>query len=274
MPFPVLSRPAIAVAIALLVSCTVESPGSAAGGAAATNAAVTAPDTGTADDSRLEPWIAKGRVTDSAGNPLAGVQVRATHTMFHASHLYATTDAEGRYRIELSGVQPSSWRVGAAIEREFEGTRYVQALHVDSHDGFPGSEGAVRHLEWRTGGEDGNGSWHGASAPVLQAGEGRVDGRQLVLRLEPLALIDGRSGGPLELRVDGDVVHGIPIGRYRASVRHEPPGGPRRALAVRDAERGDAAFAPTVELSVRDDRHGYPVLPVEVEVPAGVEWTR
>lgn len=64
------------------------------------------------------PYIMTGVVKNSAGQPLSGVEVFADNTLslYHNMNALGTTDAQGRYRIELP-CEVGTWRPGAYVQR-------------------------------------------------------------------------------------------------------------------------------------------------------------
>ncbi|MGY1458549.1 hypothetical protein ACW5F0_07875 [Luteimonas sp. A534] len=254
-------RPLCALAlsglVALLSSCDA---GSVAGSGPAKEPALLQ---AAADTS--EPYVVKGRVTDATGAPITGVEVHADHTLLYDSHVFGITDANGEYRIELAGIEPSSWRVGATVVREFEGARHVTPLHVDDPAAFAGRGGAIRNLQWRLSGSDGKDGTLGAHAYIYSRG-GYVDPEHIEVRFEPIELIDGSRGEPFTRTPDGSMLTDIPLGRHHVSVRYLPPGSEALRLPVRVRDTG--GFMPSVEAGFRV-RYNVPLMELEVEVPPG-----
>lgn len=230
---------------------SVTSPANAAAGSAA-------------GGSGTEPYVVSGRVTDTLGQPLAGVEVFADHTMYYNANIFDVTGDDGRYRILLGESEPSSWRVAAYIERSFEGRAYRMRLHEVDKAVFAGRLGAVRDLQWRLSGSDGSGGWYGEEGHVYLQG-GHVDSRHVVVTFKPIALIDG-SRGPAFTRVpDSTRLNDLPVGRYVVSVEYAPPGGPVTTLPVR--ERFEEAYAPSIEVGGKQDGYGRMDLQIEALVP-------
>ena len=213
----------------------------------------------------VEANTVTGRVTDAAGNPIAGVEVFADHTLLYDANLLARTDADGYYRIDLGAVSPSSWTVGAYLTRDFHGTKYEMRLHPENPDPFTGHDGAVRNLHWLLTGEDGNGGALGAQGYVYQEG-GFVEPNELRIDLTPIELIDGTRGGETVTRIPvGSTLYDVAIGRYTVVVRHESPDGRVTVLPVRERFGGD--FADSIETSGRGSRDGNYLLELEVQAP-------
>ena len=63
-----------------------------------TASAVTAAPT---KDDKPEPFIARGRVTTTAGEPIPGAVVTLENTLFYRSHAEVRTAADGTYRVEI-----------------------------------------------------------------------------------------------------------------------------------------------------------------------------
>lgn len=94
-------------------------------------------------------YIVTGRIITEGGQPLAGVQVTAMHTVSY-TYSSAVTDAQGRYRLTLPQ-QLGSWAVGASMTLTFDGQDFDVPLSPEDDTPFAGSQGAVRDFVYRAG---------------------------------------------------------------------------------------------------------------------------
>jgi hypothetical protein len=227
-----------------------------------------APTPPTANVNTPEPYIMKGRVTNSAGEPLEGVEVFADNTLLYDSNLVDVTDAEGYYRIDLNGIMPSSWQGAAYVETTYEGNYYMIRLEADNEQAFAGVDGAIRNFTWRVQGEIPGGGYHGALAYVYtnftDEWPENYDDAFVKLTFTPQGpLIDGSTGETLVLSPDGGEIRDIPIGRYTVTAQYEEPGQEPRSLRVNlddlddvyEASKtftfyDDALYGPMIELGL------------------------
>lgn len=213
-----------------------------------------------------EPYVVKGRVTDSHGNPLEGIRVFANHTVFYNMNIFAATDADGNYRIELGDIIPSSWLVGAYLEREFHGDTFEYSLHPVEYGAFAGVNGAIRDLEWRLSGKAPE-DWHYGGLVTVDAELYDVDTEFVELTLVPVGpLIDGSTGKTISGLLDRGVeLADIPVGNYRATARYLPVDGPAQELLVRVRDEGQ--YAASVTAPLKNNLQLGHLLPLEVRLP-------
>ncbi len=202
-----------------------------------------------------EPYVVKGRVTDSQGNPLSGVEVFADNTAYYDMNVFGLSDENGYYRIELGDITPSSWQVGAYIEREFEGQRLEFALHVEDDTVFAGVDGAIRNLEWRISGETLGGGYYGGLVYVYTS-EVAIENYEFEyfeLTFTPDGpLIDGTTGETFAVRLEnGSEIRGVPIGRYTVTARYAEPGSEAIPLLIRP--RFQETYGTSATLVFEDD---------------------
>lgn len=193
------------------------------------------PTTPTADVNTPEPYIMKGRVTNSAGEPIEGIEVFADNTLLYDSNLVDVTDADGYYRIDLNGFNPSSWQGAAYLETTFEGQYYNIRLESDNEQAFAGVDGALRNFTWRVRGEIPGGGFHGALAFVYINFEWPENYNDSFVKLTftPQGpMIDGSTGETLVLSPNGGEIRDIPIGRYTVTAQYEKPGLEARPLRI------------------------------------------
>jgi hypothetical protein len=187
---------------------------------------------------RLEPFIVKGKVTDSNGTPLSGVEVVANNTLLYDANGLGTTDANGNYRIELI---IGSWQMTASMMREFNGQTYRIDLTPDNDAAFAGSEGAIRNFVWQSsGGKAQQGSVFAYSDNTVEF----LETQYIELSLEPQGLLlDGSSGqtitGMLTHTADGDGLINVPLGRYKITARYLVPGETPAVLEIKPRNSGE-----------------------------------
>lgn len=202
-----------------------------------------------------EPYIVKGQVTDTQGNPLAGIEVFADNTAGYNTNLYGVSDANGFYRIDLSGIVPSSWRVGAYLEREYNGFTYDFSLHPDNDAVFAGVEGAIRNLQWRLSGETPEGGYYGGL--VYFYTDDSIDTQYVELTFVPDGpLVDGSAGQSFTATApDGLSIPDVPLGRYTVTARYTPPSEAPSPLLIRVRDVGEYQSSTTADF-IPDDLYG------------------
>src|SRR5690625_2190849 len=95
----------------------------------------------------VEPFVVKGRLTNSAGDPIAGAELFLYFTLGYNRNLLTTSDADGNYRFDLKGLPGNStWRVGAEIKGSFEGQEYRFTVHPADDSSITAADGAVRDI--------------------------------------------------------------------------------------------------------------------------------
>lgn len=204
----------------------------------------------------IEPGVLQGRVVDARGAPLAGAQVSAHHTLLENRTLTATSDTDGRYRLDVS--RPAgAWTAAAHLSRDHRGTTYVIDLAPDAPAPFAGSDGALRDFTWRLQGErDDDLGHHGM--PVIyelaifadpqHPGE-FLDAEHVELTLVPDGpLLDGSTGGTItrfgKRTADGPALVDIPLGVYTITGRYVAPQHGARPLLLRVRDSGE--FVPAL----------------------------
>lgn len=216
----------------------------------------------------VESYIVKGQVTDTQGNPLAGVEVFADNTAGYNTNLFGVSDANGFYRIDVSGIVPSSWQVGAYLEREYNGYTYDFSLHPDNDTVFAGVDGAIRNLQWRLSGETPEGGYYGGLV-YFYIGYSNVDidTQYVELTFVPDGpLVDGSAGqGFTTLSADGLSIPDVPIGRYTVTARYVPPGEAPTPLLIRTRDVGEYQSSTTADF-IPDDLYGM-LMELEVSRP-------
>lgn len=237
----------------------------------------------------------QGRVTDSAGQPLAGVMI----------HIYGTTMAGANTRFEKpTGADGRfSQRVpegiyGVRAEYVLEGeTSYTLALHpIDGitarqHDS---EEGIAKDFVWlvsglrpgSTPGEPGThnepNKYYGGSLQISAHVEGFAteppfpDGSTLIAELTPRgALLDGRPAQPLTFRRTFSpsirsssywYPSDIPLGRYALRLSLEKPGQPAKPLTLKQSLDFNGDFKPTVDVDVLPSTTTGTALPIQITV--------
>jgi Carboxypeptidase regulatory-like domain len=186
----------------------------------------------------LEPFIVKGKVTDTQGAPLAGVEVVANNTLLYDTNGLGTTDANGNYRIELI---IGSWQMTASMMRDFKGQAYRIDLTPDNDATFAGSEGAIRNFVWQSsGGKAQQGSVFVYSDITVEF----LETQYIELTLEPQGpLLDGSNGqtitGMLTHTADGDGLINVPLGRYKITARYLAPAETPMVLEIKPRNSGE-----------------------------------
>ena len=174
---------------------------------------------------------ATGKVTDTEGNPVKGVEVVIDNTMIHASYSLGNTDANGNYEIQLPKV--GTFMASAQIVKQYNGRRYELDLDPDVYEGFS-IDGAVRNFQWKLTGERPEGEgYYGATVGLNKSLYSSIyDEENIEFTLTPVGnLIDGSKGKTLKMKSGkpysktyGYLVD-IPLGRYEMTAYYNGEGG-------------------------------------------------
>jgi hypothetical protein len=177
-----------------------------------------------------ENGYATGKVTDTKGNPLAGVEVAVENTLVgYHSTANGVTDSKGLYKIKLSNV--GTFHASAYLNKEFNGKQYKLELHCENNDAF-GNEGAVRNFQWKLAGTkpvalDG---FYGATIELYNEPGYYINEENIILTITPVGpLIDGSTGTTITRRpvvTSYSVVNDIPLGKYTVTASYN--GAPLR----------------------------------------------
>jgi len=205
-----------------------------------------------------EPYVVKGIVVNPQGQPIKGALITIDNQLLYNSNSQAVTDAQGRYRIELSTLA-ATYMAYAEYSTVYGGVEHSIDLLPDNDNPFAGSEGAVRNFTVKLDSSTGTGGSgevlfymmdliHPLD-PVLEP-PNRDD---VTLTLEPVgAMLDGTVGGDKIVSKgsnsnNGYGVHNVPIGKYKVSAVYAPPGAEPQQMLIRVLSRGqDNAFAESV----------------------------
>lgn len=174
-----------------------------------------------------ENGYATGKVTDTQGKPLAGVEIAVENTLVgYHSTANAVTDSKGNYSVKVSNV--GTFHTSAYLARTFNGKQYKLALHSDTNDPF-GNEGGVRNFQWKLAGEKPQTieGFYGASIEIHNEPGYYIDQEDIVFTLTPVGnLIDGSTGSVLTLQSGQPQTPGygyvvdIPLGKYTLSATY------------------------------------------------------
>ncbi|MBL0693891.1 carboxypeptidase-like regulatory domain-containing protein [Comamonas sp. JC664] len=202
-----------------------------------------------------EKNVVKGKATDTAGRPLAGVEVVADNQVLYNSDVVGVTGADGTYRLEL-GQAAATWNTSARLKRDFNGRSYTFELHPSNASPFAGNEGAVRDFDWRLTGARPGGGFYGSGVFFRLADyvdpadpDQALQDEHMELTLTPVGpLVDGSTGSPVTGRGtstgDGFGMPDVAIARYTVTGRYAPPGQAVRPLLVR--VQGEDTYADSV----------------------------
>lgn len=185
------------------------------------------PDNST--NTTAEKGVVKGRITDSQGNPVANAQVVIEHTVYYASYVYATSDANGYYK---TVVPNGSWKASVQIQRNYLGQTYTFDLHPDNAEPFAGTNGAVRNFSWKLSGTKPEGGFYGSYVAVYPEPGAAFLMEDVELTLSPEgALADGSTGQIItrslaDIGGGEDGIKDVPIGKYAISARNKSTNQP------------------------------------------------
>lgn len=185
-----------------------------------------------------EDGYATGKVVNSQGKPIAGAKILLDNTMYYASYIHGTTQADGRYKIK---VKDGVWRTFAYVESSYNGKTYRMELYPDKTDSFS-EEGAERNFTWKL---EGRMPWeaesyYGGSITLSTDFDFEDDIEDVELHFKPLGiLIDGSTGSDFILQFGHQKwtnryeLMDIPIGRYSVKAVLKGSGQPR-PLRIQD----------------------------------------
>jgi hypothetical protein len=183
---------------------------------------------------------ATGKVTDTKGNALAGIEVIVENTLL-GNHTYASgvSDSKGNYKIKLPNV--GTFHASAYVKKAYNGKTYELPLHPDKNESFS-NEGAVVNFQWKLSGPmptEMEGFYGGSAYIYNHPGRYILDEHNIEFTLKPVGnLIDGSAGQTI-VRRSGEpqtVSYGrlmdIPIGRYTVTATYLT-GGTKVPLTLR-----------------------------------------
>lgn len=186
------------------------------------------PDPGGVEEKK---GYATGKVVDTQGKPLQGVEVVIENTMIYNSSLVVFTDAKGLYKVKLP--QVGTFAASASIKRKLNGKTYTLSLHPNMDEEFS-IDGAVRNFEWKLTGARGSAlqGHYGATVSLNKYVMSQVyDSENIEFKLVPKGLlVDGSTGATLILRPGQphteayDYLIDIPLGRYEISAIYKGNG--------------------------------------------------
>lgn len=218
-----------------------------------------------------EAGVMKGRVTDAAGQPLAGVEVVADNRQLYNTNVVTLTDAKGYYRADVR--RPiGTWHATAQLQRKVNGKTFHFDLHSENDADFAGNEGAIRNFTWKLSGERPDGGDYGS--PVVAYGSLTnpyyIDTANVELTLVPVGpLPDGSAGttivSKLQSTGDGSAVPDVPVGRYTISARYLDPAQGALPLLIR--KRYSEEYAASVVADFEITMPTVQMIEVEVQSP-------
>ena len=195
---------------------------------------------GAHNSSSVQKGIVKGRVTDSQNKPMTNVNVVIENTVFHASYVYAKTNAAGDYSVSMPA---GSWKAMVRINHPYLGKTYQFDLHPDDPSPFAGTTGAIRNFTWKLSGEkpDGTG-FYGSDVAVYSQPGSSFSMEDVEITLTPDGtLADGSNGTSItktltDIGGGEDGIRDIPIGKYIITARNKTNS---KSLQVRLRNKGE-----------------------------------
>jgi hypothetical protein len=178
-----------------------------------------------ADSGSNEKGYVTGVVTDTKGNAIAGAEIVIDNTLIYNSNLLTVTDANGKYKVKLSG--SFTWMAYATMNKSYNGKTYNYDLHPEKDEGFT-SDGAVRNFSWKiAGNKPGSTGTYGAMIQLQSAFGSPIMAEDVDFILTPSGpLIDGSTGQTLTLRSGPPrsstyfQLADIPLGRYTMKAKY------------------------------------------------------
>ncbi|WP_176835402.1 MULTISPECIES: stalk domain-containing protein [unclassified Paenibacillus] len=215
----------------------------------------------------VEPYILKGVVVDLGGRPVPGATIYADNQLLYNSNEIAVTDANGRYRIELSRMA-TTWSASGEAAIELNGVSSKVDLTPDNDDPFAGNTGAIRNFVMKTA--TGSIIFHMADLwnPV-DSSLPPPDREDVELTVEPVGESSGGAGktyvGHGGVTNNGFGIEGVPIGRYKITARLLPKGEPAQKLLVRTLDKGE--FAESLVTDFENIIGAYYRIEIELKLP-------
>lgn len=183
------------------------------------------------DSSNPAKGYAAGKVTDTEGNPLSGVEIVIDNTYLYNSNYVGTTDADGNYKIKLGF---GTFFAYAELKKTYNGKQYKIELHPDNNEGFT-QDGAVRNFQWKITGKkpDTSSGYYGGTIEINKGiGSSIYDPENIEFTLTPEGqLIDGSEGSIIKMkpgqpRTDSySKLPDIPIGKYKITAVYKDSAG-------------------------------------------------
>ncbi|WP_158606932.1 copper amine oxidase N-terminal domain-containing protein [Paenibacillus ginsengarvi] len=215
----------------------------------------------------VEPYVLKGVAVDSAGRPIRKATIYADNQLLYNSNEIAVTDANGRYRIELSRMA-TTWNASGEAAIELNGVSSTVELTPDNDDPFAGNTGAIRNFVMQTA--TGSVIFHMADlwdpADITLPPPNRED---VELTLEPVGESAGGAGktyvGHGGVTNNGFGIKDVPIGRYKITARLLPKGKPAQNLLVRILDEGE--FAKSLVTDFENTIGAFYRIEIELKLP-------
>lgn len=189
----------------------------------------------------VEPYVIKGRVVNSQGQPLPWAEVWADNTFLYDSNILGVSDEQGYYRLELPHVN-TSYRLGGKYEIDYQGKSYTIYMKPKPDHPVTASTGAVKDLVLDI--NFGVIELYNYADFELPDDENATmfEMNQVEVRLTPVGkLIDGSTGSTITGYPTSEVtdnIKGIPIGTYEVTVIWKPEGYKPIPLLVRTRNTG------------------------------------
>ncbi|GGO31815.1 carboxypeptidase-like regulatory domain-containing protein [Deinococcus humi] len=191
-------------------------------------------------------YTVTGRILTEAGQPLAGVQVTASHTV---SYTYGSgvTDAQGRYRIALAQ-QLGSWNVSATMTLTFGGEDFEVRLAPEDDNPFAGAHGAVRDFVYRA-----KDAPKGKVFDYIDNSNVEIDYNTMEVTFTPDGPNSAHSTAPFMVKYPfGYGLPDIPLGQYKVTATHVRNGVKEQLLI---ATRDNPNYLPQAVARFLNDSH-------------------
>jgi hypothetical protein len=187
-----------------------------------------------------------GKVTDHQGYGVSNATIYIEHPIFKDRGAQTSSSADGKYKLKIvEGL--GQWVVKGYVLTKFNGRVYKMLLHPDNSESFTIEEKPVRHFEWKLQGHYPDLSLnllYGGSAELYPDPNSEIyDTENVEFTFTPDGpLIDGSAGKVLKLSggksgtQNKNIIHDIPIGKYKVSARYKTTG---KKLLVADVWNED-----------------------------------
>ncbi len=198
----------------------------------------------------------RGLAVDTQRQPLAGATITVCPTVFTASCITATTQANGSYAVTLPSA--NQWSATGSIVRSYNGATYCLPLAIDNTNSFSSTDASVRNFTWELSGviagqiaDTYASSYFGASLNVVYSSNVNFDLTLVRVDFVPSGpLVDGSAGTAFSATVGSwasSYIGDIPLGRYVVSAVYTGTGGPTQLGVSTASSTGPLFNAVTVD---------------------------
>lgn len=231
------------------------------------------------DEPQAGKGIVAGKVVDEQGKPVSGVKIYADHTEYYNTNVITTTDANGKYKLDISNLG-GTYRVHGELMKTYNGIPYRFDVYTD--DALVNStDGGVRNLTWKLSGIV-PGTLNSTIGGLVNfhqtfGNEEYWEWQDVEMTLVPVGnLVDGSVGKTIVQNADGFPerigaynnvgLNDVPVGRYKISMRYVPKNAPAVNLVIK--LRDDDEYVPEITADFQQrEGTGFQEIPLDIKFP-------